>query len=58
MINSAKLINSAETNELAGVLLVIDGIEYSVPISNGNRYYQEYLEWVAEGNTPEPADSE
>lgn len=58
MINSAKLINSAETNELAGVLLVIDGIEYSVPISNGNRYYQEYLEWLAEGNTPEPADSE
>lgn len=58
MINSAKLINSAETNELAGVLLVIDGIEYSVPISNGNRYYQEYLEWVAEGNTPLPADSE
>ena len=57
MIERAKLINTAEPNELAGVLLVIDGIEYSVPISDGNRYYQEYLEWVAEGNTPEPADS-
>jgi hypothetical protein len=56
MINSAKLINSAETNELAGVLLVIDGIEYSVPISNGNRHYQEYLAWLAEGNEPLPAD--
>jgi hypothetical protein len=56
MINSAKLINSAETNELAGILLVIDGIEYSVPISNSNRYYQEYLDWLEEGNTPLPPD--
>jgi len=56
MINSAKLINSAETNELAGILLVVDGIEYSVPISNGNRYYQEYLDWLEEGNTPLPPD--
>jgi len=56
MINSAKLINSAETNELAGILLVIDGIEYSVPISNGNRHYKEYLAWLAEGNEPLPAD--
>jgi len=56
MINSAKLINSPETNELEGVLLVIDGIEYSVPVSSGNRYYCEYLEWLAEGNTPLPPD--
>jgi hypothetical protein len=28
----------------------------SIPLSEGNRDYQEYLEWVAEGNTPEPAD--
>ena len=28
----------------------------SIPMSEGNRDYQEYLEWLDEGNTPEPAD--
>ncbi len=27
-----------------------------IPFSDGNCDYQEYLKWVAEGNTPEPAD--
>ena len=27
-----------------------------IPIDNGNRHYQEYLAWVAEGNTPAEAD--
>ena len=27
-----------------------------IPCSQDNRNYQEYLEWVAEGNTPEAAD--
>ena len=27
-----------------------------VPHNEANTDYQEYLEWVAEGNTPEPAD--
>jgi len=26
------------------------------PGSNGNKDYQEYLDWVAEGNTAEAAD--
>jgi|TARA_B100000073_G_scaffold233377_1_gene195028 hypothetical protein len=28
----------------------------SIPYCEDNRDYQEYLDWVAEGNTPDPAD--
>jgi hypothetical protein len=27
-----------------------------IPFAEGNTDYQEYLKWVAAGNTPEPAD--
>ena len=32
--------------------------QVSIPMVEGNIYYEEYLKWVAEGNTPEPADEE
>lgn len=32
--------------------------DFYIPLSEGNRMYREYLAWLAEGNTPDPADSE
>ena len=29
-----------------------------IPFAEGNRDYREYLDWLAEGNEPEPADPE
>jgi len=31
-------------------------VNLSIPMDEENRHYQEYLEWVAEGNTAEEAD--
>ena len=33
-----------------------EGIISTVPFAEGNTDYQEYLAWVAEGNTAEAAD--
>ncbi len=33
-----------------------DGTVWVIPFDPANTDYQEYLEWVAEGNTPDPAE--
>ena len=34
-----------------------NGVKISIPLDcPNNRHYRQYLEWVAEGNTPDPAD--
>lgn len=50
-----KLYKSPRTGEMEnGVIRMSDNA--FIPFDPANRDFQEYQEWVAEGNTPEPAD--
>jgi len=42
------------TNAVTSVIRLSDNS--FIPINSDNTDYQEYLKWVAEGNTPLPAD--
>tara|TARA_R100000278_G_C5467204_1_gene163122 strand:+ start:1470 stop:1640 length:171 start_codon:yes stop_codon:yes gene_type:complete len=52
-----KLIKDKMTGEVSSVLKNSNSkLKISIPFDAENRDYQEYLEWVAEGNTAEAAD--
>ena len=52
-----KLIRSEMTQEINYVKKVTGSDSYTImPMNTDNADYQAYLEWVAEGNTPEEAD--
>ena len=48
-----KLVNDPITGELSNIRTATDDF---IPIAEDNTMYQEYLVWVAEGNTAEAAD--
>lgn len=43
-------------NSLGEISAIIRDDGWNIPFDPENTDYQEYLEWVAEGNTPEEAD--
>jgi len=51
-----KLVNDLITGQEDTSIIVRTSDNAYIPRDEGNRDYQEYLEWLAEGNTPEPAD--
>ena len=51
-----KLVKDPSTNTENIVLGTIDGIQWNIPFAPDNKHYQDYLAWVAEGNTAEAAD--
>ena len=48
-----KLVNNPISGELSNIRTSDDRF---IPIAEDNTDYQEYLAWVAEGNTAEAAD--
>ena len=50
-----KKYNDSITGLFCGVMKMEGTIKICIPLDEGNTNYQEYLTWVSEGNTPDPA---
>ena len=51
-----KKYKDAITNEETGAIIRLSD-NALIPADEANKDYQEYLEWVADGGVPEPADT-
>ena len=49
-ITSAKYVNSPMTGQPSSILATIDGQEWSVPLTPGNRHYDEIMRQVDAGD--------
>ena len=47
-------LQNGQNGQTSAVTII--GQNISIPMDENNSDYQKYLKWVAEGNTPEPAD--
>ena len=55
---SYQLVNGLDSTETTCIKYVNDVNQiFFIPLDPANVDYQEYLEWIAEGNTPTPAES-
>ena len=55
MTYTYKLLKSVDTAAELPMILIKEDNLY-IPKDEANRQYQEYLAWVKEGNTPDPAE--
>ena len=53
---SYKLHKDLTTGIVTSVIKIEEEVRLFIPFDPANRDYQEYLEWVAEGNTADAAD--
>ena len=59
MLKYSKIDDTIKGDDVTVAILCIDTVtknRKSIPFDEDNLDYQEYLKWVAEGNTPDPYD--